>query len=131
MKKLNVLVSLITEDNHYQLEQAASAKAAAVKLDLNVEIIFAGNDAVQQTQQILSFVQDKSKRPDAILAEPVGTGMSQIALAAVGTGIAWGIINTDVDDIRSLRNCKPHDAQALWGFWRRFAKVVLAMTHTH
>lgn len=103
MKKLNVLVSLITEDNDYQLEQAASAKAAAVILDANVEIIYAGNDAVQQTQQILSFIQNQSKRPDAILAEPVGTGMTQVARAAVDAGIAWSIINTDVDYIRSLR----------------------------
>jgi ribose transport system substrate-binding protein len=103
MNKLNILVSLITNDNDYQLEQAASAQAEAVKLGANVQIIYSGNDAVQQTQQILSFIQDPSKRPDAILAEPVGTGMAQIARAAVGAGIAWGIINTDVDYIRQLR----------------------------
>src|SRR5450759_4385084 len=84
MTKLNVLVSLITDANDYQLEQAASAQAAAIKLGASVQIIYSGNDAVQQTQQILSFIQDPSKRPDAILAEPVGTGMAQIASAAVG-----------------------------------------------
>jgi ribose transport system substrate-binding protein len=103
LNKLNVLVSLITDDNDYQLEQAASAQAAAFKLGANVEIVYSGNDAVQQTQQILSYVQDPSKRPDAILAEPVGTGMAQIARAAVGAGIAWGIINSDVDYIGQLR----------------------------
>ena len=103
MNKLNVVVSLITEDNDYQLEQAASAQAAAVKLGASVQVIYSGNDAVQQTQQILQFIQDPSKRPDAILVEPVGTGMAQIARAAVGAGIAWGIINTDVDYISQLR----------------------------
>lgn len=103
MNSLKVLVSLITDDNDYQLEQAASAQAAAIKLGATVQIIYSGNDAVQQTQQILSFIQDPAKRPDAILAEPVGTGMSQIAKAAVGAGIAWGIINTDVDYIAQLR----------------------------
>lgn len=103
MKKLNVVVSLITHDNDYQLEQAASAQASAIKLGANVQIIYSGNDAVQQTQQILNFIQDPSKRPDAILAEPVGTGMAQIAKAAVGAGIAWVIINTDVDYITELR----------------------------
>jgi ribose transport system substrate-binding protein len=103
MTKLKVLVSLITENNDFQLEQAASAEAAASKLGASVQIIFSGNDAVQQTQQILSFVQDPSKRPDAILAEPVGTGMAQIAKAAVGAGVAWAIINTDVDYIPQLR----------------------------
>jgi ABC-type sugar transport system substrate-binding protein len=100
---LNVLVSLITDDNDYQLEQAASAQSAAVKIGARVQIIYSGNDAVQQTQQILSFIQDPSKRPDAILAEPVGTGMAQIAKAAVDAGIAWAIINTDVDYIARLR----------------------------
>ncbi len=103
MNKLHVVVSLITDDNDYQLEQAASAQAAALKLGANVEIIYAGNDAVQQTQQILRFIQEPSKRPDAILVEPVGTGMAQIARAAVGAGIAWGIINTAVDYIPQLR----------------------------
>jgi ribose transport system substrate-binding protein len=103
MNKLNVVVSLITDDNDYQLEQAASAQAAAARLGANVRIIYSGNDAVQQTQQILNFIQDPSKRPDAILAEPVGTGMAQIAKAAVGAGIAWAIINTDVDYVTQLR----------------------------
>jgi ribose transport system substrate-binding protein len=103
MTKLKVLVSLITENNDYQLEQAASAQAAALKLGASVQIIYSGNDAVQQTQQILGFIQYPAKRPDAILAEPVGTGMAQIAKAAVGAGVAWAIINTDVDYIAQLR----------------------------
>ena len=103
MNKLNIVVSLITDDNDYQLEQAASAQAAAQKLGANVEIIYAGNDAVQQTQQILKFIQEPSKRPDAILVEPVGTGMPQIARAAVGAGIGWGIMNTNVDYVSQLR----------------------------
>lgn len=103
MNLLNVLVSLITDDNDYQLEQAASAQAAALKIGAKVQTIYADNDAVQQTQQILSYIQDPAKRPDAILAEPVGTGMPQIAKAAVGAGIAWVMINSDVDYIAQLR----------------------------
>ena len=64
MNTLNVVVSLITKENDYQLEQAASAEAAASKLGANVQIIYAGNDAVQQTQQILHFIQDPAKKPD-------------------------------------------------------------------
>jgi hypothetical protein len=56
MDKLNVLVSLITDDNDYQLEQAASAESAAIQLGASVQIIYSGNDAVQQTQQILGFI---------------------------------------------------------------------------
>ncbi len=103
MNKLNIVVSLITDDNDYQLEQAAAAQAMALKLGASVEIIYAANDAVHQTQQILKFIQEPSKRPDAILVEPVGTGMPQVARAAVGAGIAWGIINSDVDYVTNLR----------------------------
>jgi ABC-type sugar transport system substrate-binding protein len=106
MKQLNVLVSLITDDNDYQLEQAASAESAASQIGATVQIVYSGNDAVQQTQQILGFIQDPSKRPDAILAEPVGTGMVQVARAAVAAGIAWGIINTEVDYIAQLRQLR-------------------------
>jgi ribose transport system substrate-binding protein len=103
MTKLKIVVSLVTENNDYQREQAASAQAAANQIGASVEIVYSGNDAVQQTQQILSFIQDPSKRPDAILAEPVGTGMPQIAGAAVNAGIAWGLINTEGDYVAELR----------------------------
>jgi len=103
MNKLNVLVSLITEDNDYQLEQAASAHAAASALGANIQIIFSDNEAVQQTQQILSFIQNPGKRPDAVLVEPVGTAMPQIAKAAVAAGIGWGLINTEGDYMPQLR----------------------------
>ena len=103
MKKLSVLVSLITDNNDFQLEQASAAQTAAVQLGVDVKIIYAGNDAVQQTQQILSFIQDPARRPDAILVEPVGTGMPQIARAAAGAGTGWGILNTDVDYLSEIR----------------------------
>jgi len=103
MDKLNILVSLITEDNDYQLEQAASAQLAAQKLGAKVQIIYANNDAVLQTQQILQYIQEPAKRPDAIIVEPVGTGMLQVAKAAVSAGIGWVVINAGVDYLSQLR----------------------------
>jgi ribose transport system substrate-binding protein len=103
MNKIHVLVSLITDDNDFQLEQAASAQAVAAQLGASVQVIYSGNDAVQQTQQILTFIQDPAKRPDAILVEPVGTAMPQVAKAAVSSGIAWCLLNSDADYIPQLR----------------------------
>lgn len=103
MEKLNVVVSLITEDNDFQLEQAASAQAAALKLGASIQVVYANNDAVQQTQQILQFIQEPSKRPDAIIVEPVGTGMPQVAKAAVSAGIGWVVLNAGVDYLSPLR----------------------------
>lgn len=67
MKQLNVMVGLITSDNDYQAEQAASAREVAARLGAKVEIIYADNDAVNQTQQMVKIIQSTSKRPDAIM----------------------------------------------------------------
>jgi len=103
MTKLNVLVSLITNDNDYQMEQAAAAEDAARRLDTNIQILYAGNDAVNQTQQLLKVIQNSPYRPDAILVEPVGTAMVQVAAAAAAAGIGWGVLNREVDYVAKLR----------------------------
>jgi ABC-type sugar transport system substrate-binding protein len=103
MGKLNVVVALTTRENDYQAEQAVSAAEIAARLGIKIQIIYADNDAVNQTQQLIKIIQDPSQRPSAILVEPVGTGMPQVAKAAVGAGIGWGIINSDSEYIAELR----------------------------
>jgi ABC-type sugar transport system substrate-binding protein len=102
MTKLNILVSLITNDNDYQMEQAA-AEDAARRLNANIQVVYAGNDAVDQSQQLLKVIQGSAERPHAILVEPVGTGMPQVAAAAVAAGIGWGVLNREVDYVAKLR----------------------------
>lgn len=103
MTKLKVLLSLITADNDYQMAQAAAAADAARRLDADLQIVYAGNSAITQSQQLLTSIQSSSQRPDAILVEPVGTAMVQVATAAAAAGIGWGIINREVDYITKLR----------------------------
>jgi ABC-type sugar transport system substrate-binding protein len=57
MKKMSVLVSLTTKDNDYQQEQAAAAEQAARRLGIDVQIVFADNDAITQSQQLLKVIQ--------------------------------------------------------------------------
>jgi ABC-type sugar transport system substrate-binding protein len=104
-KKIRILVSLTTNDNDYQIEQAQSAEQAAKKLDVALEIIFAGNDAITQSTQILQAVQAPAgSRPDAIVFEPVGsTALPQVARAAVAAGIGWAVLNQDASYIEELR----------------------------
>src|SRR6202167_3591236 len=99
MENLNVVVALITRDNDYQAEQAAAATEAAASLGAKIQIIYADNDAVNQTQQLVKIIQDPIQRPTAILVEPVGTGMPQIAKAAVAAGGGWGILRRAADYI--------------------------------
>jgi ribose transport system substrate-binding protein len=105
MKKLRFVVSLMTRENDYQLEQAAAAQQAAAIHGIELQILFAENDAITQGTQVLRIIQGaEALRPDAILCEPVGGPcLPQVARAAVAAGIGWGILNRDADYISELR----------------------------
>jgi ribose transport system substrate-binding protein len=105
MKKLRFLVSLTTDDNDYQAEQSESAEQSARKTGVDAQIIYAQNDAINQSTQILKAVQSpKELRPDAVIFEPVGgTALPQVARAAVSAGIGWVILNRDATYIDELR----------------------------
>jgi len=103
MNNQNVVIALTTRDNDYQAEQSASATEVATRLGVKINVIYADNNAVNQSQQLLKIIQDKAQRPDAILVEPVGTPMYQVAKAAVAAGIGWGILNRDADYLAELR----------------------------
>lgn len=107
MNKLKFLASLVTSENDYQREQARELAQVANRLGVEVQILYADNDAIQQGQQLLSIIQGAAdRRPDAIICHPVGTGLTQVAQAAVFAGIGWAIINRDIDYIATLRGPK-------------------------
>jgi ribose transport system substrate-binding protein len=105
MKKLRFLVSLHTRDNDFQAAQAKSAEETARKLGSDVEIVFADNDPVNQSTQLLKAIQHRDdSRPDAIVVEPVGaTALPQVARAACAAGIGWAVLNRRPDYLSDLR----------------------------
>jgi ribose transport system substrate-binding protein len=105
MAKIKVLVSLTTNDNDYQVEQAHAAEQAARRFDADLEILYADNDAINQSTQILKAIQAApDERPDAIIFEPVGgTSLPQVARAAVSAGIGWAVLNREANYISELR----------------------------
>src|SRR5271166_3818958 len=105
MPKSKFLVSLTTNQNDYQLEQAQSAEQAARKFGVDIEVAFAENDAINQSTQILKAIQTAPEdRPDAIVFEPVGgTALPQVARAAVSAGIGWAVLNRDANYVSELR----------------------------
>lgn len=105
MKKLRFLVSLITKENDFQLEQAAAAQEASRRLGVDIEILYADNDAITQSTQILKSVQaSEESRPDAVVFEPAGgTALPQVARAAVGAGLGWVVLNREADYLTELR----------------------------
>jgi|SRR5947209_8104052 len=105
MNKLKFLLALTTKDNDYQQEQAAAAEQSAKRFGVDLQIIYADNDAITQSQQLLTAIQSEAARPNAIIFEPVGgTALPQVARAAAMAGVGWAILNRDVDYINQLRS---------------------------
>ena len=109
MKKLRFLLSLTNDDNDYQIQQTFAAQQAARKLGVDLEIVYARNDGIVQSQQLLSSIQSTTApRPDAILFEPAGsTAHPQVARAAATAGIGVVLLNRDADYIAELRRLFP------------------------
>jgi len=105
MAKLRFFISLMTDDNDYQIEQAKVAEATALQLGIEYQIIYAENDAVTQSTQIFRAIQSApDQRPHAIVCEPVGaTALPAVGRAAVNEGIGWAVLNRNVDYIAELR----------------------------
>jgi ribose transport system substrate-binding protein len=104
MEKLRILLSLTNRDNDYQQEQAKAAEDAARRLGVALEIGDAQDDAVHQSQQLIQAIQSPAElRPHAIVLEPVGTGMPQVARAAAAAGIGWAVLNREVDYVPELQ----------------------------
>ena len=105
-KRLRFVVSLMTKNNDYQLEQAVSAQEASHKLGIDVQIIYADNDPITQSTQLLRVIQSAAEaRPDGIIFEPAGgTAFPQAGQAAVAAKIAWGVLNREADYLADLRN---------------------------
>src|SRR6202022_3032819 len=104
MSKSRFLVSLTISENDYQIEQAQSAEQTADKLGVEVQIVYADNDAISQSTQVLKAIQSPdATRPDGIIFEPVGgTALPQVAQAAVNAGIGWVVLNRDASYIADL-----------------------------
>jgi ABC-type sugar transport system substrate-binding protein len=105
MKKLKLLVSLPTEDNDFQLEQALAAQRTGAKLGIDVSVIYSDNDSVNQSTHILKAIQSPAgSRPDGIVLEPVrGSALPQVALVACDAGMAWAVLNRAPSYISELR----------------------------
>jgi ribose transport system substrate-binding protein len=102
---MRFVLSLTTEDNDYQQEQAAAAALAGRRLGIELQILYANNDPILQSQQLLTIIQSEPKaRPNGIILEPVGgTAMPQVARAAATAAIAWVVLNREADYIPDLR----------------------------
>lgn len=104
MNKLRVVLSLITRENDYQLEQAKAAELVAQQQNIDLEIFYADSNSITQSAQLLDVIHKYKAALSAILVEPAGsTEFPQVARAAVSAGIAWVVLNRDAASLMDLR----------------------------
>src|SRR5579859_332205 len=105
MRKPRILVSFRTEQNCYQKLNATVAEELGLRLGVAVHVLYANNDAITQSEQLLHAIQSSSAdaRPDGILCHPVGTTLMRVARQAAAAGIGWALLNREDDYIEGLR----------------------------
>ncbi|PYQ15427.1 MAG: hypothetical protein DMF79_19790 [Acidobacteria bacterium] len=109
MGKTRLIASFLSEEQEFQVMQAADAKLAAERAGLDLEVLFAENNAVLQIQQLFRFVHaPEAERPAAIIVETVvGEGLERVARNAARAGIGWVLLNRNVPYLEALRKDHP------------------------
>src|SRR5205823_3055903 len=93
-----------TTENDYQMEQSKAAEEAGRKLGVDLQIIFAGNDTITQSQQLLNIIQSPDSHPDDILFEPVSrTALHRVGNTTVAAESRWVVLNREIGYISDLR----------------------------
>lgn len=112
-----VLVSLLSEEQDYQVMQAEDARETGQRVGLDVEVVFAENHAVLQIQQLFKAIHSpEGERPVAIVVEPaVGEAFARVARNALRSGIGWLLVNLRPGYVDELRAAHPKLPVAMIG----------------
>jgi ribose transport system substrate-binding protein len=100
-----VVVALQNEHQEFQLLEAQAARDSAARTGLDIEVVFADDNAIQQIQQLFAYIRaPEDERPAAIIVQSVvGEGLERVARNAVKAGIGWVVINRTVGYLNALR----------------------------
>jgi len=106
--KPRLLLSVTNDTNDFQMEQVKGAHQAAARVGADLEILYAQDDGILQSQQLLDRIQSATEpRPSVIIFEPAGsTTLPHVARAAAGAGIGWVVLSRDADYITELRSAR-------------------------
>jgi ABC-type sugar transport system substrate-binding protein len=112
-----VLVSLLSQEQDFQIMQAEDARETGRRLGLDVEVTFAESHAVVQIQQLFKAIYaPEGERPAAIVVEPsVGEGFERVARNAARAGIGWLVVDMRTSYIDEFRAAHPKLAVAMVG----------------
>ena len=103
------VVSLTIADQEYQAHQGEDAREAARRCGVDVEVLFADDNAVQQIQQLFRFIHAPgAERPAALLVHTrVPDGLERVARNAAQAGIGWVLLNRTAPYLEPLRSEHP------------------------
>jgi ABC-type sugar transport system substrate-binding protein len=109
-----VVVSLTSAEQEYQALQGQDAREVGRSLGIEVEVLFAEDNAVLQIQQLFAFVHaPESERPAALLVHTrVADGLERVARNAAKAGIGWFLLNRTAPYLDVLRSEHPALAMA-------------------
>jgi ABC-type sugar transport system substrate-binding protein len=104
-----VVLGLVDEAQEFQRMQAEDARSAAGEGGLDVEVLYAENNAVVQIQQLYPVVHGPpDRRPRVVIVHTVaGEGLERLARTAVRAGIGWVLLNRRVAYLDELRRQQP------------------------
>lgn len=106
MPRPRLLLSVPNDSNDYQIEQVKSARQAAARAGMDLDVCYAQDDGILQSQQLLEHIQRSLEgRPTAVIFEPAGsTALPHVARAAAAEGIGWVVLSREADYIAELRS---------------------------
>ena len=105
----SVVLSLLSADQEYQVLQASEAEIVAKRRGIELETIFAKNNAILQREHLYRHIGGFHKpRPAAVLLHPLaGDGWPKVAVDATKAGVGWILLNRDFQYIDELRVAHP------------------------
>ena len=104
-----IVASFLTEEQEFQRLQAEDARAVGRRHGLEIDVIFAHNNSIEQIQQLFKYIYlPEGQRPAAIVVETVaGEGLQRVARNAAKAGIGWVLLNRKVGYLQDLRREYP------------------------
>jgi ribose transport system substrate-binding protein len=104
-----MVISLVSEQQEYQALQATDATSTAGRLGMEIEVVFAEDNAVLQIQQLFHCLHaPEAERPSALIVHTrAPDGLERVARNAAQAGVGWVLLGRAAPYIETLRREHP------------------------